>query len=79
MRFAIDITIFGEYGDPVLLVELARQAEASGWDGFFLWDHLVPPAPVQTTDPWVVMSAIAATTERILFGPMVTCECSSRA
>jgi alkanesulfonate monooxygenase SsuD/methylene tetrahydromethanopterin reductase-like flavin-dependent oxidoreductase (luciferase family) len=72
MRFAIDITIFGEYGDPLLLVELARQAEASGWDGFFLWDHLVPPTPVPTTDPWVVMSAIAATTERILFGPMVT-------
>jgi alkanesulfonate monooxygenase SsuD/methylene tetrahydromethanopterin reductase-like flavin-dependent oxidoreductase (luciferase family) len=30
----------GASGNPKLVVELAERAEASGRDGFFLWDHL---------------------------------------
>ncbi len=40
MLFAVDIPNFGDYSEPRLLAELAREAEAAGWDGFFLWDHI---------------------------------------
>ena len=72
MRFGIDLPNYGKYGDPALLLDLAQEAEAAGWDGFFLWDHLVAGGRSAVTDPWVVLSAVAARTERILFGPMVT-------
>ncbi len=74
MKFGIDLPNFGDFGDPILLLDLALVAEAAGWDGFFLWDHLVAGdiEGEPMTDPWVVLSAIAARTERIRFGPMVT-------
>jgi alkanesulfonate monooxygenase SsuD/methylene tetrahydromethanopterin reductase-like flavin-dependent oxidoreductase (luciferase family) len=73
VRFALDLAIFGDLGDPALLLELGMEAEAAGWDGYFLWDHLLaddPATPV--TDPWVVFAALAVRTETIRFGPMVT-------
>jgi alkanesulfonate monooxygenase SsuD/methylene tetrahydromethanopterin reductase-like flavin-dependent oxidoreductase (luciferase family) len=64
---------FDELVDPRTLVELAIAAEARGWDGLFLWDHVVYRAPVRAVaDPWVALSAIAARTERLRLGPMVT-------
>ena len=49
-----------------LAVEFAREAEAAGWDGFFVWDA------VWGTDPWVTLGAIAVVTERIRIGTMIT-------
>lgn len=72
MRFGLDLTIFGELADPVLLVELAREAEHAGWDGYFLWDHLATPLDTHVTDPWIVLAAVAARTRHIRLGPMVT-------
>jgi hypothetical protein len=64
---------FDELADPRVLIELAMQAESSGWDGLFLWDHIVWRAPVRAVaDPWVALSAIAARTERLRLGPLVT-------
>jgi len=57
------------------LVDLAVEAEQSGFDGFFIWDHMtwsndgLGPSIV---DPWAVLSAIAVRTERIIIGPMIT-------
>lgn len=52
-------------------MDLAKEAEDHGWDGFFLWDHLNwPPAPM--IDPWVALAAIAAGTERVRIGTMIT-------
>jgi alkanesulfonate monooxygenase SsuD/methylene tetrahydromethanopterin reductase-like flavin-dependent oxidoreductase (luciferase family) len=73
MRYGISIPNFGTWAEPGTMVGLARDAEAAGWDGFFLWDHIrftATPVPVQ--DPWVLLSAIAAQTERLILGPMVT-------
>ena len=73
MRYGISIPNFGTWAEPRTMVELAREAEVAGWDGFFLWDHIrftATPVPVQ--DPWVVLAAIATATERIILGPMVT-------
>jgi alkanesulfonate monooxygenase SsuD/methylene tetrahydromethanopterin reductase-like flavin-dependent oxidoreductase (luciferase family) len=73
MRFAVGLPNLYAYADPHLLVALARETEAAGWDGLFLWDHLVASeslsAPV--VDPWVATAAIAAHTERIEIGIMI--------
>ena len=36
----MNVPIFGEYADVRLLAELAVEAEAAGWDGFWVWDHI---------------------------------------
>ena len=56
------------------MVELALSAEDRGFDGFFVWDHVLRPGapPVAIADPWVVLAAVAAATSRIRLGPMVT-------
>jgi alkanesulfonate monooxygenase SsuD/methylene tetrahydromethanopterin reductase-like flavin-dependent oxidoreductase (luciferase family) len=64
---------FDELVDPNLLAELAASAEAAGWGGFFVWDHVAYRAPTEAiADPWVALSAIAAATDRLTLGPMVT-------
>jgi alkanesulfonate monooxygenase SsuD/methylene tetrahydromethanopterin reductase-like flavin-dependent oxidoreductase (luciferase family) len=38
---------FDELVDPRALVALAQRAERTGWDGFFLWDHVNYSPPVR--------------------------------
>jgi alkanesulfonate monooxygenase SsuD/methylene tetrahydromethanopterin reductase-like flavin-dependent oxidoreductase (luciferase family) len=61
--------------DPMELAELGVEAERAGFDGFFLWDHIVfsntgegPPI----VDPWLVLAVVAARTTRIRLGTMIT-------
>jgi len=71
-RCAVGVPTVSTFGDPRMLVELAVAAEEAGWDGFFLWDHLLWHDPGgHVADPTVVISAVAARTERIRFGIMV--------
>jgi probable F420-dependent oxidoreductase len=51
---------------------MAQAAEAADWDGFFIWDHVAMDWPGTVVDPWIALAAIAAQTERIRLGPMVT-------
>jgi alkanesulfonate monooxygenase SsuD/methylene tetrahydromethanopterin reductase-like flavin-dependent oxidoreductase (luciferase family) len=77
MKFGMNVPIFGEYADVRRLAEMAADAEASGWDGFWVWDHVhwsgeddsEPRQP--TVDPVVALTMVAAGTRRIRFGPMV--------
>ncbi|HZE32542.1 MAG TPA: hypothetical protein VE198_14020 [Actinoallomurus sp.] len=41
LRYGVYLPPFGPFGDPKILVELAVRAEAAGWDGLFLWDHVI--------------------------------------
>ncbi len=72
MHHAIYLPPIGDFGDVHALIDLASSAEEAGWDGFFLWDHVMyePPAPL--ADSWVALSAIAACTSTIRLGPLVT-------
>jgi alkanesulfonate monooxygenase SsuD/methylene tetrahydromethanopterin reductase-like flavin-dependent oxidoreductase (luciferase family) len=74
MQFGIYVPNFGAYGDPHNLLTLAAEAETAGWDGFFLWDHLLifSRAAVPFVDAWVALAAIATRTERMRLGPMIT-------
>jgi len=69
----IFVAPFDELSDPGRLARLAEAAEQHGWDGFFVWDHIrySPPANA-VADPWVALSAVAAATERLRLGPLVT-------
>ncbi|MBA3826095.1 MAG: LLM class flavin-dependent oxidoreductase [Ktedonobacterales bacterium] len=71
MRYGLSIPNFGDTFQPRTLADLARQAEDAGWDGFFLWDHVLFDS-LPTADPWIALAAVALATERILIGPMVT-------
>ena len=41
VRFAAGVPNVGPFGDPLLLTDLAVAGEDSGWDAFFIWDHLL--------------------------------------
>lgn len=73
MRYAIDVPPFGELSDPRVLAGLAADAEERGWDGFFVWDHVVYRAPVRAVaDPWVALAAVACATSTVRIGTMIT-------
>jgi alkanesulfonate monooxygenase SsuD/methylene tetrahydromethanopterin reductase-like flavin-dependent oxidoreductase (luciferase family) len=72
VRFALDFPTSGEYSQPRLLAELAREAEDAGWDGCFVWDHLHVGDAEPVADAWITLAAMAAATARIRLGPLVT-------
>lgn len=74
MKYGIYVPNFGAYGDPHNLLELALVAESAGWDGMFLWDHVLlhRHSDIPMVDAWVALAAIAARTSRIRLGPLVT-------
>lgn len=73
MRHALFLPPFGDLAEPARLVEIAVAAEAAGWDGLFLWDHVVYRDPAtHLADPWIVLAAVAHATERLRLGTMIT-------
>ena len=74
MRHGLSVPCFGTGLDAALVADWAVAAEAAGWDGFFLWDHLFAfaPGPVDVVDPWIALTAAACATERIRLGTLVT-------
>jgi alkanesulfonate monooxygenase SsuD/methylene tetrahydromethanopterin reductase-like flavin-dependent oxidoreductase (luciferase family) len=72
MQFAIDIPNFGAFADPHLTADVARDAEAAGWDAVWVWDHTLRDRGVPYADPWILLAAIALATKRVRLGPMVT-------
>lgn len=84
MYFGFYLPTEGPFADVRLLASLAEEAESAGWDGLFLWDELLPifehSDPVrdalgsggEVADTYVALTAIAAATERIRFGALVS-------
>lgn len=75
MFFGIAVPNFGNCcGSARKLADLAVDAENSGWDGFFVFDHIQytfnDPSPL--VDPWIALAAVAVGTKRIRIGPLVT-------
>ena len=72
MRHGLYVAPFGELSDVRVLAAVAREAEASGWDGFFVWDHVMTFDGLEVADPWIALTAVALATERVRLGAMVT-------
>lgn len=73
IRYAVNLAPFGEAADPRVIAQLAYEAEQSGWDGFFVWDHLNWDVwGPGMADPWICLSAAALTTSKVALGTMVT-------
>ena len=60
--------------DPSAVVDTARMAEDSGFDGVWTYDHLSGAVLGGTSIPevWTTLGAIGAVTNRITVGPLVT-------
>lgn len=73
MQFGLNVINFWELGRPSMIQDIARRAEAAGWDGLFTWDHVLAHWDQQVAyDPWVLLAAAACVTDRILVGTNVT-------
>lgn len=89
MQFGVRIRNIGGYGEragAVACLEVARLAEALGFDSVWLGDHVVAPASAiegdtngrfpsawdeEVYDPLVLLSALAQVTERVALGTAV--------
>jgi alkanesulfonate monooxygenase SsuD/methylene tetrahydromethanopterin reductase-like flavin-dependent oxidoreductase (luciferase family) len=67
MHYGVSISNFGDYAYARVQAELAREAEEAGWDGVFLWDHILfsTSKRVPMVDLWIALAAIAICTTRI--------------
>lgn len=72
MHYAIEIVPFGSFADPRNVIRLAAAAENSGYEGLFVWDHLAFVMGFPSADPYVLLSAVAASTHRLKLGVEVT-------
>ncbi|HLV99352.1 MAG TPA: LLM class flavin-dependent oxidoreductase [Ktedonobacterales bacterium] len=72
MQYGILLPPFGPCADPTTLLALAADAEAAGWDGFFLWDDVTTGDPIPVADPWIALAAIAMRTRSLRLGALIT-------
>jgi alkanesulfonate monooxygenase SsuD/methylene tetrahydromethanopterin reductase-like flavin-dependent oxidoreductase (luciferase family) len=72
VKHGIFLPPFNELADPRRVARLAADAERAGWDGFYIWDHMLAEPGMAVAEAWTTLAAIAMTTERLRIGAMVT-------
>jgi F420-dependent oxidoreductase-like protein len=72
MRFSVWPAPMQSFKD---VLEIARHAESTGWDGLWSADHFMPDGEstgVPYPEVWTTLSALAVSVPRIRIGPLVT-------
>lgn len=84
VKFGVYLPNQGPFADARVLASLGAEAEVAGWDGLFIWDAMFPIFEHSTSvtgavgdsrdvaDPFIVLTAVAASTDRIRLGALVT-------
>jgi alkanesulfonate monooxygenase SsuD/methylene tetrahydromethanopterin reductase-like flavin-dependent oxidoreductase (luciferase family) len=74
MRFSVNVPNFGDFADPRNVAAVAAAAEQAGWDGLFVWDHVLHRGHQGRPfgDPWMLLTAAALATSRIRLGTLLT-------
>ena len=73
MKFGLSVPQFSNFADIAFLADLAKDAEEAGWNGFFIWDHILfDDLQRPVVDPWIALAAISLNTNKIRLGTMVT-------
>ncbi len=72
MKYGIFLPPFDDLADPRRVARLAADAEQAGWDGFYLWDHMLAEPGMAVAEAWTTLAAVAMTTQRVRIGTMVT-------
>jgi len=75
MRYAIILPLAGACGDTRFLADIAHIAEDAGWDGVVIEDYIVHhlgPGQLPVCDPWIALTAMVLSTQRIRLGTSVT-------
>jgi alkanesulfonate monooxygenase SsuD/methylene tetrahydromethanopterin reductase-like flavin-dependent oxidoreductase (luciferase family) len=72
MKYGLLCANIGSYSEAGFVADLAAEAEAAGWEGVFIWDHLAFVWGIPSADPWVVLTACALRTSRVLLGTGIT-------
>ena len=73
MKIGLILPLFS--GDPSKVLAAAREAEELGYDGVFAFDHFFPPGAPRdraALEAFTTLAAVAAVTERVEIGTMVT-------
>lgn len=73
MKIGLILPLFS--GDPAKVLAAAREAEELGFDGVFAFDHFFPPGAPRdraALEAFTTLAAVAAVTERVEIGTMVT-------
>lgn len=73
MRVGVVLPLFS--GDPMKVLDAAREAEDLGFDGAFVFDHFFPPGAPRdrpALEAFTTLAAVATVTERIAVGTLVT-------
>jgi hypothetical protein len=74
MRYGVYVPNLWHYGSVGAITDLAVAAEESGWESFFIWDHLLVGAGIPVIDSQIAIAAVAAATSPRLrrIGSLIT-------
>jgi alkanesulfonate monooxygenase SsuD/methylene tetrahydromethanopterin reductase-like flavin-dependent oxidoreductase (luciferase family) len=76
VRFSVNLPNFGDFADPRAVATVALAAEQAGWDGVFVWDHVVHDKQTRRGqpfgDPWILLTAAAIATTHLRLGTLLT-------
>jgi alkanesulfonate monooxygenase SsuD/methylene tetrahydromethanopterin reductase-like flavin-dependent oxidoreductase (luciferase family) len=74
VKFGLYLPNFGDAISAHAIADLTSEAESAGWNGFFLWDHILYSQTQLSpmVDPWIALTAAAVQTENIRLGTTVT-------